>query len=284
MAEPQRVLVTGTAGFIGSHLVRRLTGDGHAVQVMDKAFGSTTADFPLLERTLALFGPDVIVHLGANCSSQISLREPMADFEDNAVGTFNVAEAARRAGGVPVVFNSTAKVHPGVDGRVPPYGLSKRVGEDYLALYADLFSLPVVINRPSSVYGPGQDASEDGGWFGWFIRASLTGGQITLVGDGTQSRDVLYVDDHVDLLVDQVVNFDLYAGGTYDIGGGPANEVSLNELLVELDYNNVRTAPRLPGDLQRVVNDNELVTAVNGWTPLTHWSEGLKRTLEHYRG
>lgn len=280
-----RVLVTGAAGFIGAHLVERLRDlGGFDVEVMDKAWGSSTADFALLERTIALFRPQSIVHLGANCSSQISLRDPFADFEDNAIGTFNVAEAARRAGGIPVVFNSTAKVHPGGDGRVPPYGLSKRVGEDYLRLYGSLYGLPYVINRPSSVYGPGQNASDDGGWFGWFALASLTGQQITLVGDGSQSRDVLYIDDHVDLLVDQITHFDLYEGATYDFGGGAANEVSLNELLAELDYHNTRTMPRLPGDIQRLVCDNALVTAVNGWEPTTHWSEGLKRTLEYYRG
>ena len=81
-------------------------------------------------------------------------------------------------------------------------------------------------------------------------------------------------------LVDQVENFDLYQGGTYNVGGGASNEVSLNELLVALDYHNIEYVPRLPADLDRVVTDNGPVTNVHGWEPTTHWLEGMHQTRE----
>jgi nucleoside-diphosphate-sugar epimerase len=276
-----RVFVTGSAGFIGSHLMRHLAATGHEVRGFDRRLGLSTTDLPLLHAAAAAFRPDVIVHLGASCSTAVSLRDPAEDFTANAVGTFNVAEAARRLGGIPVVFTSSVKVNPGADGKVAPLGLSKRIGEDYLRLYGDLYDLPYVINRPSTVYGPGQDGTSDSGWVTWFLRAAIEKQPITIHGDGTQSRDILHIDDMARLLVDQVEHFGDYAGGTYAVGGGPDNEVSLNDLLAALEYTNVHHAARLPGDLQRVVTDNTAVTAVRGWRPAVGWLTGVRSTLNH---
>jgi nucleoside-diphosphate-sugar epimerase len=278
------VLVTGSAGFIGSHLVDKLTFNNHEVIVMDKKNGQSTSDIANLFKATQHKRPDIIVHLGANCSSQISLRDPATDFTDNAVGTFNVCEFSRLMGGVPIIFNSTMKIYPGSDGVIPPYGRSKLVGEDYIRLYHELYGTEYVINRPSSVYGPRQDGSEDGGWFTWFIRAALQKQTITLFGNGTQSRDVLYIDDCVDLLFDQIEHFNKYKNKAYDFGGGPDNEVSLNELLDALNYHDTKQAPLLPGDVTRFVNDNIDVGSVNGWQPKTHWRQGMQLTMEHFDG
>lgn len=279
----QRVLVSGSAGFIGSHLCDRLAARGYEVRGMDKKTGSSTADFAGLSRTVAEFSPDLIVHLGANCSSQISLRDPMTDFSDNVVGTFNVCEVARLHGGIPIIFNSSMKIYPGEDGIVAPYGQSKQVGEYYLRMYAKLYGVPFIINRPSSVCGPRQDGSEDGGWFTWFIRASLTNQPVVLFGDGTQSRDVLYIDDHIDLLLEQVSDFQRFANDDFDFGGGLANELSLNDLLDALDYHNTSTAPKLLGDMQRFVCDNVKIGTVSAWRPKIGWRDGMQRTIEYFR-
>ncbi len=272
-----KVLVTGAAGFIGTHLRWALQDRGHVVGSMDKRRGCSTAGLGLVRAKLTGFEPDLIVHCGASCSTAVSLRDPVTDFTDNVVGTFNVCEAAR-ADSIPVIFMSSVKVEPGADGKVAPLGLSKQIGESYLQLYRTLYELPYVINRPSTVYGPGQDGTSDSGWVTWFLRAAGQGAEITLNGDGTQSRDVLFIDDFVRLLVDQVEHFDLYEGSTYPVGGGPDNEVSLNELLGHLGYANVVHQPRLAGDLQRVVTDNTHVSAVNGWRPRVHWRDGIERT------
>jgi CDP-paratose 2-epimerase len=270
-----KVLVTGHEGFIGGNLFSRLDN----VIGMDKKSFQSTSDYELLSNTVSEHKPDIIVHLGANCSSQISLREPNLDFIDNVIGTFNVCEIAR-LNNLPVIFNSTMKVYPGEDGIVPPYGISKQVGEDYLKMYHEVYGLNYIINRPSSVYGPGQDGSEDGGWFTWFIKAFVQDKTITLFGDGTQTRDVLYIDDCVDLLIDQIENFDLYKNNEYDFGGGPENIVSLNELLDTLDYHKVVQKDKLPGDVQHFSNDNIKTNSINGWSPKTNWRIGLERTYE----
>lgn len=278
------IIVTGYKGFIGGVLTQRLIDRGHIVVGLDKKEGTSTADIQNLYSAARNFEKiDMIVHLGASCSSQISLRQPDLDFTDNAIGTFNVCEFSRNNGNIPIIFNSTMKVYRGEDGIIPPYGVSKLVGEMYLRLYQSVYGVPFIINRPSSVYGPTQDGSEDGGWFTWFIKASIKKETITLFGDGTQSRDVLYIDDCVDLLVDEVENFNKFKNMQLDFGGGLDNEVSLNELLDELDYHNVALAPKLKGDVQRFVNTNRDIRYYTNWTPKIHWKEGVKKMLEAYK-
>ncbi|MEU3507691.1 NAD-dependent epimerase/dehydratase family protein [Streptomyces longwoodensis] len=280
------VLVTGAAGFIGSHTARALHTRGHRVSTVDKRNQTSTTDLATLQRIVAVTEPEVILHLGASCSTQVSLRDPIDDFHDNAVGTVNVCEAARRAGGIPVIYTSTVKVYPGADGRVAPLGQSKRVGEDYLRLYGDLYGLPSVTLRPSTVYGPGQAGSAEAGWVTWFLKAFLTGQPLTLHGDGTQSRDILHIDDFTALLVDIAEHFADYARrDPYDVGGGPANEVSLLGLLSALEHETGTRHPvthdeALPGDLHRVVTDNTSISGVRGWTPKVSWADGVLDTLD----
>ncbi|HEY9353697.1 MAG TPA: NAD-dependent epimerase/dehydratase family protein [Nocardioides sp.] len=280
-----KILVTGAAGFIGSHLVAALQDRRHTVIAADKRHGSPTTNLDAFQQTVEAAEPEMIVHLGASCSTQISLTDPAADFRDNAIGTFNVAETARRAGGTPVLFTSSVKVHPGPDGLIAPLGQSKLVGEQYLRLYGDLYSLPHVILRPSTVYGPGQDGTSESGWVTWFLRAFWERKQITVHGDGTQSRDILYIDDFTQLLVDIVENLDAYQGRTYGVGGGPDNEVSLLDLLHGLEMSigvrpDIVHDERLPGDLQRVVTDNTAIHGVRGWKPTTNWVDGVRSTLD----
>jgi nucleoside-diphosphate-sugar epimerase len=289
MGEGDRVvniLVTGASGFIGSHLVRALNTRGHAVTLMDKKIRLSTSNLSLVKWTINAARPEAIVHLGASCSTAVSLADPARDFTDNVVGTFNVAEAARQAGNVPVVFTSSVKVHPGADGLTAPLGLSKAVGEDYLRLYRELYGLPSVILRPSTVYGPGQNGSAEAGWVTWFLRAFHDRKPITIHGDGSQSRDILYIDDFTSLLVDICEYFPRYnRPEPYDVGGGPDNEVSLWQLLHWLTESDsaglvsVSYDERLPGDLQRVVTDNTDISGAFGWTPRVRWQDGARETL-----
>lgn len=282
-----KVVVTGAAGFIGGHLVERLKAAGHAVDGCDKAWGTSTAD-PWWADGRRVDDADVVVHLGANCSTANSYRDVYGDFVDNVVGTLQVCEASARAGGVPIVFTSTCKARAGFDWGIAPLGQSKRVAEKYLQRYRDWHGVPYAILRPSTVYGPQQRGTAAAGWVTWFAKAALTGQRIVIAGDGTQSRDILYIDDFVGLLADMVERFDAYAPdgrlAPTDVGGGPANEVSLLDLLDELDYHNVIHVDRLAGDLQRVVSDNERISRPGGWQPTVGWREGLALTREWLKG
>ena len=214
-------------------------------------------------------------------SSRLSIREPREDFIDNTIGTFNVCEICRLLN-IPLVFNSSMKVYPGEDKLHCPYGLSKSVGEEYIKVYNQLYNLQFVINRPSTVYGPLQEASEDGGWVTHFIKSYIANKVITLFGDGTQSRDILYIDDMISLLVDEIDNFNLYSGKVSECGGGEVNELSLLQLLEFLTYRNVEFGKRLKGDMQRFVCDNTPVSSINNWKPKVCWKEGVNLTREFY--
>ena len=278
----KRVLISGHLGFMGQHLIKRLNELGYDTFGIDKKNYTSTSDWDYLSRFVD-WKPDFIVHLGANCSSQISLREPRTDFVDNALGTVNVCELSRLCGGVPIIFNSTMKVYPGEDGVIPPYGQSKLIGETYLKLYNQLYGVPYVINRPSSVYGPLQDGSDDGGWVTWFIKAKLTNQKINLYGDGTQSRDILYIDDMIDILIDEIKRFEVYKNNDFDFGGGIENELSLNQLLDYIDYHNTDIKPKLKGDVQRFICDNKKIHELTGWKPKVTWQEGVNDTLKWFK-
>lgn len=280
----KNILVTGDAGFIGSKTALALSALGHKVRGMDKKNGLSTANYPVLESMVSDVDPDLILHCGASCSTRISIDKPRMDFQDNAQGTLNVAEVSRQNGNIPIIYTSTVKVHPGSDGKVAPLGISKLVGEHYLEMYRDLYSVPSVILRPSTVYGPGQHGDRNLGWVSHFVRCAVEGSQLTVYGTGEQTRDVLYVDDFIKLLVDIVEHFEEYEGRTtgtpvYPVGGGPENEISLNELLrhLGLTYNR---QPAIPTDLERVVTDNTMISSVRGWEPTTHWKLGVQKTKE----
>lgn len=278
-----RVIVTGSAGFIGSATAGALTRRGHTVCGLDKREGCSTAHYETFSRRAAQFRPHLILHAGASCSTRISLDRPRQDFEDNAVGTLAVADVARHLE-VPVIYTSTCKVQPGADGLVAPLGLSKLVGEEYLRLYAQLYALPSVIVQPSTVYGPGQRGDANLGWVSHFVRCAVEGATPVVHGTGRQSRDVLYIDDMVGLLVDIAEHLADYLGEgrcvTYPVGGGPDNELSVLDLLAHLSIGHYQRSPRLPTDLDQVVQDNGPVSAVRGWAPAVGWVEGVRRTRE----
>ncbi len=140
-----------------------------------------------------------------------------------------------------------------------------------------MYGVDYLTNRPGTIYGPGQDCSPESGWLSWFVRASREKLPITIYGDGKQSRDVLWVEDYVDLLVDQINNWKKYHMRTYEVGGGEENEVTLLQVLKFLKYKNYAFAPERLGDMKRFVSDNNFVSSVNGWKPAMGWKEGVKK-------
>jgi len=328
-----RYFITGGAGFIGSNYSARLVKRGEEVVVFDNlsrrgslrnltwlrsTFGENAFTFihgdvrdtNLLTASAAT--ADVIVHLASQVAVTTSVQDPRTDFECNALGTFNVLEAARASGRFPIVlYASTNKVYGGMEAlRVEeletryaysdyphgisedfpldfhsPYGCSKGAGDQYVRDYARIFDLPTVVFRQSCIYGPHQFGVEDQGWVAWFLIAALLGKPITIYGNGKQIRDVLFIEDLLDGYDVAIAHRDCAAGQVYNIGGGPANQLSIwsefEPLLTTLLGREIPVSwgDWRPGDQRIYVSDTRKAARDLGWEPKVGVKEGVARLL-----
>ena len=255
---------------------------------------------------------DLILHLAAQVAVTTSVVDPREDFEINAFGTFNLLEATRLySPDAFFEFASTNKVYGKMDnvdvvernGRYEyemlldgvneehsldfhsPYGCSKGAADQYVRDYNRIYGLRTVVLRQSCIYGTRQFGIEDQGWVAWFIIASLMEKPITIYGDGMQIRDVLWIEDLVDVWVKLFENADKVSGEVFNIGGGPENTLSLIELLYilrkedilqqEPQYTNWR-----PGDQKVFISNVEKVKDLVGWKPTTSPKIGIKKLTE----
>jgi UDP-glucose 4-epimerase len=312
-----RVLVTGGAGFIGSNLVDRLLADGHEVTVVDDlstgklmnlqaarrspdlplAFHRLHVTSPALEQTVAKARPEVVFHLAAQIDVRKSVADPLHDATVNVLGTVNVLEASRRHG-VRKVVNTTsggciygepspeelpvAEDYPGHPHS--PYGASKRGVEEYLHTYEALYGLRWTSLALGNVFGPRQDPGGEAGVVSIFGGRLLGGRDVTIFGDGEQTRDFVYVDDVVDAYVASAEG-----GDGLRINVGTAIETSVNELFAVLaDLTGARAtptyAPPREGELSRIALDVALAAEALGWKPRRTLREGLAATLDWLRG
>jgi nucleoside-diphosphate-sugar epimerase len=257
----------------------------HQVLGIDKKFGVDVADLKRLFLVVnKLLGtPNLIIHLAAQTSRKKSVENAYQNFIDNVIGTFNICVIAKMFK-AKLIFTSSRYAVPNTDGQQDPYGWSKSVDETMIQNFANNYALEFITNRIGNVYGIGQEGSQEAFWIAWFIEASLKNLPITIYGfKGQQSRDMLYIDDLVRLLVDEVENFDKYKNRLYEVGGGLENEISLIETLKLLNHNNYTFGDKLPGDSKRLVFDNKEISAVNGWKPKVGVKEGIDRVLKNIR-
>jgi nucleoside-diphosphate-sugar epimerase len=302
-------LVTGGAGFIGSHLCRRLVAEGHAVRVLDDlstgkranlaGVGVEWAEGDLRDGDLlaaALQGVEYVHHHAAIASVAVSVAQPLLEQEVNLVGTLRLLEAARQAGVRRVVFAASAAAYgnnpesPKREEMRPepasPYGLSKVAGEYYCRIYSEIFGVETVCLRYFNVFGPHQDpASPYSGVISLFARRLLLGQPPIIQGDGEQSRDFVYVEDVVqaNMRACQVAQAQ---GEVYNIGCGQSTTIRelaglLDQLLgagLEPEF-----APARPGDVRRSLADLSRARAGLGYNPAFTLAEGLERTLEWMR-
>ncbi|HEX7369394.1 MAG TPA: NAD-dependent epimerase/dehydratase family protein [Rhodanobacteraceae bacterium] len=253
-----------------------------------------------------------IFHFAAQVAVTSSLADPLKDFEINLRGTLNLLEAIRHSGRrIPLVYTSTNKVYGafpdvamaktasryqpiddalrqhGVDESRPlefcsPYGCSKGAADQYILDYTRSYGLSAVVLRMSCIYGPHQCGNEDQGWVAHFLLRALRGQPITIYGDGLQVRDVLYVDDLVDALLVCGEDRAALRGHAFNMGGGPDNTISLQELLDEITALNGRP-PRVLRDNWReadqrwFVADTRRFAAATGWRPRVGPREGIER-------
>lgn len=258
-----RVVVTGSDGFIGKHLVKALTGLGHEVVGYDKTLGQDISEIgwtkPIIDEA-----PDVIVHLAATCSTPGSLKRPYETFRDTVMTTVTVSRAASMLS-CPLLLTSSVKARDGLT----PYGAAKRMAETWAQEMGRSFDFPVVVNRPGTIYGPGQEGSLESGWVAWFLKAKQEGLKVTINGDGTQMRDLLHVSDYVRLLLLQIDAPGLYARAEpWDVGGGIMNAVDVQGLAdhLGLDY---EFGPWRYGDALEYISYEK----VPGWEPEVYWKD-----------
>lgn len=259
-----------------------------------------------------------VFHLAAQVAVTTSLDEPQHDFAVNAQGTVNVLEAVRKQGrDIPVIFASTNKVYGNLadialaeleDRYLPkadeirnhgvgedrpldfctPYGCSKGVADQYVLDYAKSYGLPTAVLRMSCIYGPRQFGTEDQGWVAHFLIKALRGERITIYGDGKQVRDILHVGDAVAAYRALLDNIQRVKGQVFNLGGGPANAVSLRMVMREID----RIVDRLPpvetsewrqGDQFYFVADTRKLRTTVGWTAAMPWRDGLRDLADWLR-
>jgi CDP-paratose 2-epimerase len=330
----RQYLITGGAGFIGSNYVHRLMKRGEKVRIFDnfvragaprnlewlkKEFGEDALDLVVGDIRdadgIAEAGrdADVIVHLAGQVAVTTSVTNPREDFEVNALGTFNVLEAARLSGKKPIVlYSSTNKVYGGMDEVEAvedenrwhykdltygaseeqaldfhsPYGCSKGTGDQYVRDYYRIYDIPTVVLRQSAIYGPRQFGVEDQGWLAWFMIAAVMERPITIFGDGKQVRDMLFVDDLLNAYDLAIANIDIAKGQVYNMGGGVGNVLAVwsefGPMLEKLlgKKINVARGDWRPGDQRVFYADYRKAERELGWKPQISLEEGIERLFQ----
>ena len=308
-----RALVTGAAGFIGSTLVDRLRADGHQVVGLDNfATGragniehlADDADFSFVEADIvsadlnaivAEHRPEVIFHLAAQIDVRHSVADPVFDGSVNVIGTIRLADAARAAGVRKIVHTSSGGSIYGTPPRYPtsedvptdpasPYAAGKVAGEIYLNTYRHLYGLQCSAIAPANVYGPRQDPHGEAGVVAIFAQALLEGRPTKVFGDGSNTRDYVFVDDVVDAFVR--ASGEHGDGQRFNVGTGV--ETSDRQL-----HSAVAAAVGAPddpefhparlGDLRRSCLDIERARQVLGWSPQVGLDDGVTRTVAYFR-
>ena len=301
-----KVLVTGGAGFIGSHITEHLIDAGAEVVVLDDlSSGKRESVHPRARLCQADIGSeairdlfererfDCLDHQAAQMNVRRSVDDPMFDARVNIIGSLNLLQAAVATGVKKVVFASTGGAIYGEQLTFPadethqtnplsPYGVAKLAVEKYLAFYEAVYDLPYVALRYANVYGPRQDPHGEAGVVAIFSERLLRGEPAIINGDGEQTRDFIYVDDVVRANV-LAVTTDL--SGIYNVGTGL--ETSVNVLYAHLAKHAGATLPPRhdppkPGEQRRSVLDYRKLQAVANWTPTVALEEGLRRTVVYF--
>jgi UDP-glucose 4-epimerase len=301
------VLVTGGAGFIGSHIVDRLLARSHKVHVLDDLSSGSkknlAAGVPLheldmrSEKARALvtdLAPDFIVHAAAQVSVRVSMEQPALDTDLNVTGLINILTPLRDKKGTHVVFLSSGGAVYGEQECFPApeshpvkpesvYGLSKRVGEMYLEFWSRVWGVTSTSLRLSNVYGPRQNPHGEAGVVAIFCERLLAGKSIAVNGTGKQTRDFVYVEDVAEAVGRAV---DTRSVGEFNIG--TAQETTITELAERLrelacPSAEISYAPAKAGEQMRSCIDISKAKKVLGWAPSMDFRKGLGHTLEWYR-
>ena len=302
-----RILVTGGAGFIGSHIVEAYLAEGHEVRVIDNLATGRRSNVPRgatlhevdihareLDGIFADFKPEVVNHLAAQSSVKVSAGDPVFDLEVNGGGTARIAQLAAAHGARKLIYASSGgtvygnpeslpvtEAHPIAP--VSNYGASKFAGEIYVELTGRTQGLDYTILRYGNAYGPRQDPHGEAGVVAIFTGLMLKGAQCTIDGDGDQKKDYLYVGD---IATANIVALESGSGEAYNIGTGEG--ITVNHIWQTLSDATGNTAearygPPRPGDVRNFWLDFGKARAELGWAPRVSFEEGIRLTVESFR-
>jgi UDP-glucose 4-epimerase len=299
-----RILVTGGAGFIGSHVVDALVGRGDEVTVLDdlssgkrewvnEAARFVEADLREAPRLFDEIPFETVVHTAAQKNLRVSVEDPLHDAEVNVLGSLVLLEASRKAGSYLVFTSTGGAMYPDgapvptseetAPGPPSPYGVAKRSFELYLSAYAETHGVRSCSLRLANVYGPRQDPLGEAGVVAIFAEKLLAGEAPRIFGDGEQTRDYVYVADVVSSVLAAA---EKRASGIYNIGTGVETSVNrLTALLLELTGSSLQPqhVDAVAGELRRSSLDASLAARDLGWSPATSLEDGFRRTVEWFR-
>ena len=307
--EPKTALVTGAAGFIGSHLVDRLIADGYSVTGIDDLSSGALDNLPLgfdlrkmdirdveVQSVVDELRPSIVFHLAAQISVSVSAREPQLDADVNIGGALNLFEGIRAAGdkAIKIVYVTSGGTAYGDPEYVPadestpvrplsPYGASKLAVETYLPIYENLCGLKYSIIRLANVYGPRQDPHGEAGVVAIFAKAMLARKPLTVFGDGNDERDYVYVQDAVDAIARAA---EISLPGPFNVGTGISTSTNrIFEVVAENcgHSNPANHGPDRPGDINRISLDPSKAQRELGWVPKVSLEDGLKSTAVWFR-
>ncbi|GBE18162.1 UDP-glucose 4-epimerase [archaeon BMS3Abin16] len=300
------ILVTGGAGFIGRWVVKKLL-DEHEVIVLDNLINGgrdnikefiENPDFSFIHDDIlnnkavnaAFDDVDLCIHSAAQINVQESLDSPEKAFKNNVIGTYNVLEACRKNGAKLVLMGTCMVYDIASLGSInedhslkpaSPYAGSKVAAEELAMSYFHGYGLPVVVVRPFNTYGPFQKSNMEGGVVSIFIRRYLEGKKLQIYGDGTQTRDLLYVEDCADFIVKSALS-ERAVGEVINAGTG--KDVSINDLAMMICNDEDMIEHMLhhhpQAEIQKLVCDNSKARKLLGWEPETSLKEGIEKTME----
>lgn len=303
-----KVLVTGGAGFIGSHIADRFLEAGHEVVVLDdlstghvehlpaKArFYQMDLSSPWLDELFRIERPDAVAHQAAQASVRISVDDPVFDATVNVAGTVALLQASVRHGVRRFLFASTGGAIYGDTEAIPtpedapalpvsPYGAAKLTAEVYLRTFHALHGLPYAALRYANVYGPRQDPHGEAGVVAIFSQRLLAGEIARINGDGKQTRDFVYVGD---VAAANLLALTSDAVGSFNVGTGVETDINwIFEIIKRLSGSGQAEehAPAKAGEQRRSVVDSSKIAKVMGWQPRTGLEEGLRQTVQYFRG